>query len=59
MNALRVGALFVSLAPVLGAAQTIQVSGSNRTIDVTATDKVIVMADVATVHIGFSTLRRG
>jgi uncharacterized protein len=34
-------------------AQTIQVSKENRTIDITATDKVIVMADTATVHIGF------
>ena len=61
MNALRLGAFFVALVPALalipacGTAQTIQVSSSNRTIDITATDKVIVMADVATVHIGFST----
>jgi uncharacterized protein YggE len=34
-------------------AQTIQVNPSNRTIAITATDKVIVMADTATVHIGF------
>jgi len=34
-------------------AQTIQVNKENRTIDITATDKVIVMADTATVHIGF------
>jgi len=34
-------------------AQTIQVNAANRTIAVTATDKVIVMADTATVHIGF------
>ncbi len=34
-------------------AQTIQVSKENRTIAVTATDKVTAPADTATVHIGF------
>ena len=34
-------------------AQTIQVSRENRTIAITATDRVLVMADTATVHIGF------
>ena len=34
-------------------AQAIQVNKDNRTIAITATDKVIVMADTATVHIGF------
>jgi uncharacterized protein YggE len=34
-------------------AQTIQVNKENRTIAITATDKVTVMADQATVHIGF------
>jgi uncharacterized protein len=34
-------------------AQTIQVSKENRTIAITATDKVTVMADIATVHVGF------
>jgi uncharacterized protein len=34
-------------------AQTIQVNKDNRTIAITATDKVIVLADTATVHIGF------
>ncbi|WP_158945788.1 SIMPL domain-containing protein [Granulicella sp. S190] len=33
--------------------QTIQVNKENRTIAITATDKVIALADVATVHIGF------
>jgi uncharacterized protein YggE len=37
----------------MAGAQTVQVSGSNRTVSVTATDKAVVMADVATVHIGF------
>jgi uncharacterized protein YggE len=40
-------------AKVLLRAQTIQVSKENRTIAITATDSVIVMADTATVHIGF------
>lgn len=35
------------------AAQTIQVNRENRTIAITATDKVTVLADTATVHIGF------
>jgi len=34
-------------------AQTIQVNKDNRTIAITATDKVIAMADTATVHLGF------
>lgn len=40
-------------ASVPAFAQTIQVSKENRTISVTATDKVTVMADIATVHVGF------
>jgi uncharacterized protein len=34
-------------------AQTIQVNRENRTIAITATDRVSVLADTATVHIGF------
>jgi uncharacterized protein YggE len=34
-------------------AQTIQVNRDNRTIAITATDRVSVLADTATVHIGF------
>ena len=34
-------------------AQTVQVNKENRTIAITATDSVTVMADTATVHIGF------
>jgi uncharacterized protein len=34
-------------------AQTIQVNKENRTIAITATDKVIALADTASVHIGF------
>ena len=33
--------------------QGIAVSKENRSIAITATDSVIVMADVATVHVGF------
>jgi uncharacterized protein YggE len=59
MNILRLsaltfaGALLVHplSAPLI--AQTVQVNPANRTIAITATDKVIVMADTATVHIGF------
>ncbi len=38
-------------APVVG--QTIPVSKENRTIAITATDRVIATADVATLHLGF------
>jgi uncharacterized protein len=59
MNILR-GCALTLAATVLAtaaqtrtSAQTIQVNKDNRTIAITATDKVIVMADTATVHIGF------
>jgi uncharacterized protein YggE len=42
----------VSVATQSGA-QTIQVNKENRTIAITATDKVTLMADQATLHIGF------
>lgn len=45
------GALLMSA--ISARAQTIQVSKENRTIAVTATDKVVALADTATVHIGF------
>ena len=59
MKILRLSALI--FAAVLATApsqsqtvsQTIQVNKENRTIAITATDSVIVMADTATVHIGF------
>lgn len=41
------------LAAIPTTAQTIQVNKENRTIAVTATDKVTAIADTATVHIGF------
>lgn len=46
-------AIALCVATVAASAQTIQVSKENRTISVTATDKVTAMADTATVHIGF------
>ena len=46
-------ASLVSLAPLRVIAQTIQVNKENRTIAITATDKVTVLADRAMVHIGF------
>jgi uncharacterized protein len=44
---------FTLLAAIQTPAQTIQVNKDNRTIAITATASVIVMADTATVHIGF------
>lgn len=48
---LLLGASFLAVNPAT--AQTIQVNKENRTIAVTATDKVVALADTATVHIGF------
>jgi uncharacterized protein YggE len=56
MNIFRLtGALALSTAILTAAAtaQTIQVSRDNRTIAITATDKVTAIADLAIVHIGF------
>jgi uncharacterized protein YggE len=57
MKMAGVGLGLVLLAGTVCAAQmpgqNITVSKENRTIAITATDSVIVMADVATVHIGF------
>jgi hypothetical protein len=47
-------ALTTALAAT-ASSQTIQVNKENRTIAINATDKVVVMADTATVHIGFIT----
>jgi len=47
------GVVFVALTAIPLSGQTIQVNKENRTIAVTATDKVTVLADTATVHIGF------
>lgn len=40
------------------AAQTVQVSKDNRTVAVTATERVTVTADIANVHIGYITYGR-
>lgn len=45
-------AVFAMLA-ASASAQTIQVNRENRTIAITASDKVTMMADQATLHIGF------
>lgn len=53
MKILRVTAIALCTATIAASAQTIQVNKENRTISVTATDKVTAMADIATVHVGF------
>jgi uncharacterized protein YggE len=45
--------LLVAGMALSGAAQTIQVNKENRTIAITATDKVTALADQATLHVGF------
>jgi uncharacterized protein YggE len=47
--------LLVAGMALSGAAQTIQVNKENRTIAITATDKVTALADQATLHVGFIT----
>jgi uncharacterized protein YggE len=54
MKMLRLAILACCAVP-LAAAQTIQVNKDNRTIAITATDKVTAQADIATIHIGFIT----
>jgi uncharacterized protein YggE len=51
----RIGLLQVGLlaAGLSASAQTIQVNKENRTIAITATDKVTAIADQATLHVGF------
>jgi hypothetical protein len=44
---------FCAAVAIPASAQTIKVSKENRTIAITATAKVLAMADTATVHIGF------
>ena len=53
MKSLCIAALVVAAGFIAAHAQTIQVSKENRTIAITATDRVIAMADVATLHLGF------
>jgi uncharacterized protein YggE len=45
--------LLLLAAAVSASAQTIQVNKDNRTIAITASDKAIVDADLAVVHVGF------
>lgn len=55
MTTPRFAAINLCLASfaVSALAQTIQVNKENRTIAITATDKVTAIADVGTVHVGF------
>jgi hypothetical protein len=55
MNPFRMsrGVVVMVALSAAASAQTIQVNKENRTIAITATDKVTAMADQATVHIGF------
>ena len=53
MKIFRLTAIALCATTVAVSAQTIQVSKENRTISVTATDKVTALADTATVHVGF------
>lgn len=55
MTILRLAAFALGTAGLVATAnaQTIKVSKENRTIAITATAKVLVMADIGTVHIGF------
>jgi uncharacterized protein len=52
MKLLTITAIALAAATPLSS-QTLQVNKENRTIAITATDSVIAMADVATLHIGF------
>ncbi len=50
----RSGVCAAVLLATMGArGQQVQVNKDNRTVAVTATERVVVMADVATVHVGF------
>lgn len=53
MKIFRITTIALCTAAITASAQTIQVSKENRTISVTATDKVTAIADIATVHVGF------
>jgi uncharacterized protein YggE len=53
MKILHITAVALCTATLAASAQTIQVSRENRTISITATDKVTALADIATVHVGF------
>ena len=47
------GAVALAAANLPVSAQQVQVNKDNRTVAVTATERVVVMADVATVHVGY------
>jgi uncharacterized protein YggE len=55
MTILRLATFVLCIATIAvpASTQTIQVNKENRTIAVTATDKVLALADIGTVHIGF------
>lgn len=55
MNSIRMSvfAVMFTVLPIVSSGQTIQVNKENRTIAITATDKVTAIADQATLHIGF------
>jgi uncharacterized protein YggE len=57
MNFRRLAALILCATALVAGAQTapmgLQVSKDNRTMAITATDRVIVQADIATLHLGF------
>jgi uncharacterized protein YggE len=50
---LAVLALCTAVLTIPANTQTIQVNKENRTIAITATDKILAQADIGTVHIGF------
>jgi uncharacterized protein YggE len=52
MNLLKITAIALATAAPMSS-QTLQVNKENRTIAITATERVFVMADVATLHLGF------
>jgi hypothetical protein len=51
MKLLTITAVILAAAPL--SSQTLQVNKENRAIAITATDRVIAMADIATLHLGF------
>ena len=55
MKLLRIATIAFSAAALATplSSQTLQVNKENRTIAITATERVFVMADVATLHLGF------
>ena len=58
LGSAALAALLVACLPASLRAQSIEVTKENRTVSVTATERVIVTADMATVHIGYITYGR-